>query len=85
MDTSSTLEPATIRELARRSDAGIDVALLWDATADEAFVVVVDAERDEHFLVTVGARSALDVFQHPYAYAAPSGGARRVRTAEIGA
>ena len=67
----------TIRELAHRSAAGMDVSLMWDSETDEAFVVVIDEMHDEHFLVSVDDGNALDVFHHPYAYAGKVGLTRR--------
>jgi hypothetical protein len=59
-----------VRELARRSGDGIDVALLWDSAANRVFVVVDDERRDERFWIAVRNGSALDAFHHPYAYPA---------------
>jgi hypothetical protein len=59
---------AGIRELARRSAGGIDVALMWDADADEAFVLVYDEGEDEHFRIAMANQHALDAFHHPYAH-----------------
>ena len=39
---SSASGTAGLRELARRSGDGIDVALLWDSGGDRVFVVVDD-------------------------------------------
>jgi len=65
------------RELAYRSSNGIDVFLLWSpadggTTADTLAVVVFDEHADSFELV-VTADEALDVFDHPYAYAAYRG------------
>jgi hypothetical protein len=57
-----------LRELARRTGSGIDVALLWDSAAARVFVAVDDESRAERFRIDVGDRNALDVFNHPYAY-----------------
>ena len=75
------MTPATtLRELDHRTNDGIDVRLLWDPAADRALVQVTDAKADVEFEVTVrpGER-ALDVFHHPYAYAAWAGATRRRR------
>lgn len=60
-----------IRELARRSNGEAHVALLWRADDDRLFVEVVDWPQGERFRIEVheGERP-LDVFHHPYAYAA---------------
>jgi hypothetical protein len=58
------------RELDRRESDGIEVRLLWRPHDDTALVAVSDARTGESFSVEVreGER-ALDVFQHPFAYA----------------
>jgi predicted RecB family endonuclease len=59
------------RELDRRTNDGIDVRLLWCEHDDRVLVAVRDAKTGEAFAVEVKAgESALDVFRHPYAYAA---------------
>ena len=70
---SSASGTAGLRELARRSGDGIDVALLWDSGGDRVFVVVDDERRGERFLIAVGDDRALDVFHHPYVYRHGSG------------
>jgi hypothetical protein len=60
------------RELAYRSSNGIDVFLLWCPADDSLAVVVIDESADSFELV-VSASEALDVFDHPYAYAAYRG------------
>jgi hypothetical protein len=66
------------RELDHRESDGIDVRLLWRPHDDTAIVAVSDARSGESFSIEVreGER-ALDVFNHPYAYA----GARRALSA----
>jgi hypothetical protein len=64
--------PSTpLRELAHRRNDGIDVTMLWDSASDQVTVSVNDAKSGEAFeiLVAPGER-ALDVFHHPFAYAA---------------
>lgn len=61
----------SLRELDHRSNDGIDVHLMWDPAADRALVSVADGKTGERFDVVVrDGDSPLDVFQHPYAYAA---------------
>lgn len=68
----------TYRELDHRQFDGISVTLLWEPAADHAIVSVVDAKTDESFQIEVRAdESALDVFRHPYAYAASRPASRR--------
>jgi hypothetical protein len=60
-----------MRELDRRSNDGIDVRLLWCEHDGRVLVAVRDAKTGDAFALEVkeGER-ALDVFAHPYAYAA---------------
>lgn len=57
--------------LAERKNAGIQVTLLWTEDTDAVAVLVRDEGTDDQFELSVepGA-SALDIFEHPYAYAA---------------
>jgi hypothetical protein len=57
------------RELAHRASNGIDVHLLWNQ-ADNTLAVTVSDDAGESFELRVGSHEALDVFNHPYAYAA---------------
>jgi len=59
------------RELNHRSNDGIDVWLLWDPGTDSVSVRVADAKAGANFEIPVKARHrAMDVFNHPFAYAA---------------
>lgn len=61
-------------ELAVREENGISVALYWIRGTDVLFVSVVDRRTEEAFeLVLEPDERALDVFHHPYAYAAVRG------------
>jgi hypothetical protein len=57
--------------LAKRENAGIQVTLLWAQDTNSVAVLVHDDSTDDQFEMSVepGA-SALDTFEHPYAYAA---------------
>jgi len=57
------------RELASRSNNGIEVRLFWSPD-DDALAVTVDEASGESFELVVEPAEALDVFEHPYAYAA---------------
>jgi hypothetical protein len=60
-----------LRELDHRVNDGIDVRLMWSPPEDAVLVLVSDAKTGERFQVGVrDGESALDVFHHPYAYAA---------------
>ena len=61
--------PGSARELDHRCADGIDVTLLWGG--DERLVVFVSDERTgETFALEAPPARALDVFRHPFAYAA---------------
>ena len=64
--------PAVTRELDRRTNDGIEVALLWNPRTNQVLISVVDERRGGAFQFEVGAPDALRAFQHPYAFA-PSG------------
>jgi hypothetical protein len=61
----------TTRELDRRTGDGIEVRLLWCQNDGHATVAVTDTKTGDAFELPVreGER-ALEVFHHPYAYAA---------------
>jgi hypothetical protein len=59
-----------ICELADRSNGGIEVTLLWNRRTDELTVCVADAHAGVSFALQARKDNALDVFHHPYAYAA---------------
>ncbi len=63
--------PHTTRELDRRSVDGIEVRMLWREHDNRVIVAVQDAKTGDDFAIELreGER-ALDVFHHPYAYAA---------------
>jgi enolase len=62
---------ASMRELDHRHNDGIHVRLLWSEPDNRVAVAVADAKTGEAFVVEVrNGDSALDVFHHPYAYAA---------------
>jgi hypothetical protein len=57
--------------LASRRSGTVVVALVWSRATGRAMVVVEDSATGERLEVHVGpGDSALDVFEHPYAYAA---------------
>ena len=61
----------TMRELDSRFSDGILVRLLWDEEDGRVAVAVEDTKIRERFVVDVrDGENALDVFKHPYAYAA---------------
>lgn len=73
------------RELARRASGGVDVRLLWQQAegGDRLTVVVDDAATGERFELDIRAgESPLDVFHHPFAYAARRGISFELRRAD---
>ena len=61
------------RELAHRSNHGIEVTLYWLEGTDRLAVAVSDTNSGDAFELPVESRLALDAFHHPYAYAAFTG------------
>ena len=69
MTTATT--PTGTRELDHRNADGVDVTLLWHPTGDFLSVVVSDERIGQAFELVLDDRdNAMDVFNHPYAYAA---------------
>ena len=56
------------RELAHRSNNGVDVTLSWQPGTDELLVCVYDEWRDVYFEIQPERDFALDVYYHPYAH-----------------
>lgn len=66
--------PDAPRELDCRTSDGIDVQLLWHPRDGQVSVAVNDSKTGERFELEVRpGQRALDVYHHPYAYAAASG------------
>ena len=64
---------AHIEELASRESAGIHVALYWSPEDNTLSVVVRDNRTGDEFSVAAEPAEAMDVFRHPFAYAAKRG------------
>ena len=63
--------PDTPVELAHRRGDGLDIVLLWHRPDDRLEVVVSDSRSGASVALATGnGREALDVFYHPFAYAA---------------
>jgi hypothetical protein len=56
------------RELARRSNAGLEVTLLWHPARDELTVCGSDHRTGARFEIRPVGRLALEVYYHPYCY-----------------
>lgn len=62
------------RELDARTGNGLDVRLWWDPVGDRVAVTVADAKTGLELEVPVrDGEAALDVFRHPFSYAAERG------------
>jgi hypothetical protein len=68
MTASLTLD--TPQELAHRANDGVAVTLLWSAPDNRLIVQVSDAKSGDFLELEANSDKALDVFYHPYAYAA---------------
>ena len=64
---------APLRELAFRATDGLEISLLWNAVAGGLAVSVQDTRSGDVFEVPAPRDRALEVFYHPYAYAARHG------------
>jgi hypothetical protein len=64
---------AHIEELASRESAGIRVSLFWSREDNTLSVVVRDNWTGDEFSVAAEPEKAMDVFRHPFAYAASRG------------
>jgi hypothetical protein len=59
----------TLTELHHRSADGIEVSLLWSRITNALTVAVEDSRSGISFEIPAPAERALDVFEHPFAYA----------------
>lgn len=57
-------------ELAHRANDGVEASLRWSPEDSKLVVIVSDARTADSFEVAARPENALDVFYHPYAYAA---------------
>ena len=65
------MNDSTLRELDHRTSDRIDVWLLWREADNQVLVSVADDKSGDRFTIEVRAgERPLDVFNHPYAYAA---------------
>jgi hypothetical protein len=58
------------KELAYRSNDGIEVWLLWTKADNRLFILLVDSRTGDMFEIDVESHDALYAFDHPYGYAA---------------
>ena len=66
---SHTTTEIGVHELARRTNDGIEVRLLWNSQTDRVSVTVQDERSGEGFELQVDSTDALEAFHHPYVYA----------------
>jgi hypothetical protein len=66
----NTTATSTLTELAQRRNDGLEVTLLWNERTDRLTVTIHDARTGDFFEVGAPSDRALDVFHHPFAYAA---------------
>jgi hypothetical protein len=70
-ETNMTATASTERrELAHRTNDGIEVTLYWSQATNAVTIAVLDSHSDAGMEFDVDANAALDAFRHPYAYAA---------------
>jgi hypothetical protein len=62
--------PETLEELAYREGNGVAVSLIWNRATNGLRVAASDRATGEAFALDVEATEALEVFHHPFAYAA---------------
>ena len=61
------------RELAYRENDGLAVSLIWNPRNDALTVTVLDGHTGEALEIPVVDANPLEVFNHPFAYAARRG------------
>jgi hypothetical protein len=69
-ETAMTARMTTRRELAHRTNDGIEVWLYWEKVGDTLTVEVYDQKLDEYHQLDAPRDRALEVFRHPFAYLA---------------
>jgi hypothetical protein len=73
MMTRTDTSKERLQELAYRENEGIEVSLLWYPADNSVSVFVLDARSGDAFELAVGSENPLEIFNHPYAYAASRG------------
>jgi hypothetical protein len=67
------LETQTFTELAQRAGDGIVVSLMWSRADNVLRVSIANTQTGEEFELDAPPENALDVYYHPFAYAAYRG------------
>ena len=66
----TTYETDGFKELAQRENDGIEISLVWNRQSNGLTVFVCDTRTHDLLELEVEPAEALDVFRHPYAFAA---------------
>ena len=64
------MKPSAFTELAHRTGDNLAVSLLWRQADNRLRVVVTDTTAPREFELDAHPENALDIFYHPFAYAA---------------
>jgi hypothetical protein len=75
------MQSTTFTELAHRAGDSMAVSLLWRRGDNRLKITVADARTGDEFELNAHPENALDVFYHPFAYAAYRGLDYGARTA----
>jgi hypothetical protein len=68
-----TMETQTFTELAQRAGDGIVVSLMWSRADNVLRVSIANTQTGEEFELEAYPENALEIFYHPFAYAAYRG------------
>jgi hypothetical protein len=64
------MKRSTFTELAQRTGDNLAVSLLWRQEDNRLRIVVTDSAAGQEFELDAHPENALDIFHHPFAYAA---------------
>jgi hypothetical protein len=67
------METQTFTELAQRAGDGIVVSLMWSRADNVLRVAIANTQTGEEFELDAHPENVLDIYYHPYAYAAHRG------------
>jgi hypothetical protein len=71
-------------DIASRRSGGIEVMLMWNRLDETLAVVAFDAKTNEELTIPVLGDEAVEVYQHPFAYAHRSSSICDKRTSRAG-
>jgi hypothetical protein len=66
---SSSRKEGEMTELTHRRNEDVEVSLYWDRRHDRLFVLVDDIRAGDRFTIPAARERALEIFNHPFAYA----------------